>query len=75
VDRLFFKDIFRQAAKHGLLERDEVERWFEYRDNRNNTVHDYGEKFANETLKLLPQFVLDAKKLRDRLSHAVSGSS
>jgi len=30
---------------------EEVERWFAYRDNRNDTAHDYGEGFANETLR------------------------
>ncbi|MEN8219100.1 MAG: hypothetical protein ABFS56_22570 [Pseudomonadota bacterium] len=33
---------------------DTCERWFEYRDNRNNTAHDYGEHFAESTLKLFP---------------------
>ena len=54
ADRLTFKDIFRHAAKHGLLELDESERWLIYRDNRNETAHDYGEGFANETLKCNP---------------------
>ena len=54
VDKLLFKEVFRYAAKHGLIHVDDVERWFEYRDNRNNTAHDYGEQFAQETLRLLP---------------------
>lgn len=63
VDSLYFKDIFRQAGLHGLLDTEEVERWLEYRDNRNTTVHDYGEGLAFETLKLIPQFIKDAKNL------------
>jgi nucleotidyltransferase substrate binding protein (TIGR01987 family) len=63
VDRLYFKDIFRQAGVHGLLTIEEVERWCKYRDNRNNTSHDYGESLANNTLVLMEQFILDAKKL------------
>lgn len=63
TDRLFYKDIFRYAAKHGILNIDEVERWLEYRDNRNTTAHDYGEGFAEETLKMLPQFISDSKSL------------
>ena len=39
------------------------ERWFAYRDNRNDTAHDYGEKFAETTLKLLPGFIADAREL------------
>jgi nucleotidyltransferase substrate binding protein (TIGR01987 family) len=70
VDQLVFKDIFRHAAKHGLLTLDEAKRWFGYRDNRNNTAHDYGKGFAEETVKLLPKFVEDAQKLKDAIEHA-----
>ena len=37
--------------------------WFEYRDNRNTTSHDYGVALAEKTLPLLPQFILDARAL------------
>lgn len=70
VDQLTFKDIFRHASRHGLLSIAETKRWFAYRDNRNNTAHDYGIGFAEETLKLLPRFVEDAKHLKDMLDHA-----
>ena len=67
VDRLAFKDLFRHAARHGLIEPEEVERWLLYRDNRNTTAHDSGEGFAQATLQLLPGFVADAKVLADTL--------
>lgn len=67
VDALTYKDVLRQAAKHGLLEADAVSRWFAYRDNRNNTAHDYGVGFAEETLKLLPAFLEDARALESTL--------
>ena len=67
VDRLVFKDVFRHAAKHGLIEAEACERWLRYRDNRNDTAHDYGEAFAVETLKLLPSFLADAKALADAI--------
>ena len=57
VDQLAFKEVFRLAAKHGLISLEESERWLIYRDNRNDTAHDYGEGFANETLLLLPLFI------------------
>ena len=41
----------------------EVERWFQYRDNRNNTAHDYGAAFAHETLRLIPPFLQDMAAL------------
>ncbi len=65
VDKLTFKDIFRTAAKHDLISLEESERWLTYRDNRNSTAHDYGVSFADETLTLLPQFILDATKISD----------
>ena len=61
VDELVFKDIFRHAAKHGLISLEEAERWLQYRDNRNSTAHDYGVGFAVTTIQLLPQFILDAR--------------
>ncbi|MCD4784786.1 MAG: nucleotidyltransferase substrate binding protein [Candidatus Eremiobacteraeota bacterium] len=69
VDRLIFMDIFRYAAKHGILTIEEVERWFKYRDNRNFTANDYGAGFTGETLVLMPDFVSDAKKLSERLEN------
>ncbi len=70
ADNLTFKDLFRHASLHGLLSPDEVERWFCYRDNRNDTAHDYGEAFAEETLKLLPAFIRDASQLCQKMAHA-----
>jgi len=60
LDSLYFKDIFRYAAKHSLIELDMVERWFIYRDNGNDTAHNYGAGFAEQTLILLPDFIQDA---------------
>ncbi len=70
VDQLVFKDIFRNASKHGLLSLEEVERWMTYRDNRNTTAHDYGKEFVEKTLKLLPQFIADAKRLKQAIDDA-----
>lgn len=67
VDRLVFKDVFRHAAKHGLITANTCERWLEYRDSRNETAHDYGEAFAEATLALLPGFLTDARDLADRI--------
>lgn len=65
VDQLTFKDLFRYAIKHGLLTSEEVERWFNYRDNRNNTAHDYGRSFAEETLSLIDDFIKDAYRIKE----------
>ncbi len=63
VDKWIFNDVLRHAGKHSLLDTPAVERWLAYRANRNNTAHDYGEGFANETLKLLPQYLQDVRQL------------
>ena len=63
ADRLTFKNAFRYAAKHGLISVEACERWLSYRDNRNSTAHDYCEAFAETTLKLLPDFIVDAREL------------
>ena len=73
ADRLVFKDLFRHAAKHGLMEPAAAERWLRYRDNRNETAHDYDERFAEVTLKLLPKFLADAKALADMIEAADDG--
>ena len=70
ADRLTFKNLFRYAAKHGLISVESCERWLEYRDNRNDTAHQYGEGFAETTLKLLPQFIADAKELAQVITEA-----
>lgn len=74
VDELTYKDLLRYASKHEFLTEEAVMRWFQYRDNRNNTAHDYGVEFAHTTLKLLPNFIGDAKALesvlKEKLKHA-----
>lgn len=63
VDNLVFNDVLRHAGKHGLLDMAGVERWINYRANRNTIAQDYGEGFANETLKILPDFLKDVRDL------------
>lgn len=65
VDKLNFKEVFRHAVLRSLINNETCERWLEYRDNRNNTAHDYGVDFAEETLILLPQFITDALELAE----------
>ena len=70
ADKLTFKDIFRYAAKHTLIDIPTCERWLAYRDNRNTTAHDYGESFAETTLKLIPNFISDARELSNIITSA-----
>ena len=72
ADMLSFKDVFRQAHKCSLLSEEETVRWMKYRDNRNQTAYDYGQAFAEQTLVLMNDFILDAKKLKGILADASS---
>ncbi|MCL6270777.1 nucleotidyltransferase substrate binding protein [Sansalvadorimonas sp. 2012CJ34-2] len=65
ISRLVFKEVFRMGAQHDLISLEEAERWLIYRDNRNNTAHDYGKKFAEQTLQLIPEFIGDAKRMEE----------
>lgn len=67
LESMFVKDLLRLAATHGLMDLETVERWFAYRENRNNTAHDYGVRFAEETLALIAPFLADARQLADLL--------
>ena len=73
ADKLVFKDLFRHAARHALIESDRVERWLLYRDHRNDTAHKYGEDFAEATLVLLPDFIADATDLAAALEAGNDG--
>ena len=68
VDKLNFKDVFRQAVLRNIITDETCERWMHYRDNRNSTSHDYGVNFAEETLILLPQFIADAASLTEAIN-------
>lgn len=67
VDRLVFKDVFRHAVLRGLITDEQCEHWLEYRDSRNMTAHDYGVHLAEETMKMLPDFIKDARALAESI--------
>ena len=73
ADNLTYKDIFRYAAKHGLISIEQCERWFNYRDHRNDTAHLYGRDFAEKTLPMLPQFAVDARDVARVVSEGTDG--
>jgi hypothetical protein len=75
LESMPIKEILRLAAVHDLLSVAEVERWFVYRDNRNNTAHDYGEGFAHETLALIAPFLQDAEQLANILEQKLGKST
>lgn len=56
------RDVFREAAKQGLIEDPKI--WFEFIKKRNLTVHTYNEDDAEEIFECLPKF-------RDELSKVI----
>ncbi len=63
ADELHYKDIFRHAARRGLISAAACERWLGYRDVRNRSAHRYGEQYAYDVLDTLASFIRDAQAL------------
>ncbi len=68
VDRLYFKDVFREAAKRDLISIEVSERFLNYRDLRNNSAHEYGENHAEDVVLVMHQFILDVKAIETVLN-------
>ncbi len=62
------KDIFREAAKHRLLE--DTETWFGHYDARNKTSYIYDSEEASRTFERARAFLADAKVTLERLRNA-----
>lgn len=75
VDSLVFNDVLRHNGKHGVLEQAAVQRWLTYCANRNNTAHDYGVGFANNTLVLLPSYLPDVRALAVKLQEVFDAAA
>lgn len=64
ADRLTFRDLFRHAAKHGLIDMDAAERWLTYRDSLNGSGEpDGADPAVVAAVERLPAFVADARAL------------
>jgi len=59
------KDLFRYAAKLGLVE--DAEAWFKFGDARNLSVHVYDSKQAEEVYQVACSFIIEARKLQQTL--------
>lgn len=65
------KDIFREAAKQNLIFN--AENWFTYYEARNQTSHDYDSEKACAIYETSKLFLVDVKKLIDRLEELMNG--
>lgn len=54
IDQLNYRDLLRIAFETGLIQ--QVEKWFQYREARNQTSHAYNEDKAQEVYQVLPDF-------------------
>ena len=59
------KDIFREAAKAGYI--DDPELWFDFIEDRNETVHAYNESTVDSIIDDLPGFQVELEKLVSNL--------
>lgn len=65
-DKMVFQDLIRSANEQDLLLGDWSD-WRRYRDMRSKTSHTYDEEIAPEVLAGIPEFLEEARYLRDRL--------
>lgn len=65
-DGLAFQDLIRSGNEQGLLFGD-WSQWKKYRDMRSKTSHTYDENVALEVVMGIPQFLDEARFLRDTL--------
>ena len=59
------RQLFRLSAEHRLL--NDVDRWMEYHDARNETVHTYDENTAEDVFETAQKFHADARGLLEAL--------
>ncbi|HUU03301.1 MAG TPA: nucleotidyltransferase substrate binding protein [Myxococcota bacterium] len=65
ADPLTRRDLFRLAARHGLI--DDPPKWFEYADARNITSHTYNRQTAERVYRLAIEFSRDVQLLLAKL--------
>lgn len=71
IDQMSFPTLIRTACEQGLL-RSNWTQWKLYRDKRNITSHTYDEAKALEVVASIPEFIVEAGFLRDRLVERAS---
>ena len=66
IDQMSFADLIRTGNEQGLLLHDWPQ-WRLYREKRNKTSHTYDEEMAKDVVSVIPDFLRDARFLRDKL--------
>ena len=70
-DNMTFQDLIRSGNERGLL-RSDWSMWKEYRRARGTTSHTYDEEKAREVFAIVPDFLAEARFLRDRLREGLA---
>jgi nucleotidyltransferase substrate binding protein (TIGR01987 family) len=70
-DGMTFQDLIRSGNERGLL-RSDWSLWKEYRRARGVTSHTYDEGKAREVFAVIPDFLVEARFLRDRLREGLA---
>ena len=70
-DNMTFQDLIRSGSERGLL-RSDWSLWKEYRRARGTTSHTYDEEKAREVFAIVPDFLSEARFLRDRLREGLA---
>ena len=55
------REAFRESAKNGIIKN--VELWFTFLEQRNQTTHTYNEQTLEEIMKVIPKFKLELESL------------
>ena len=66
-DGMAFQDLIRSGNEQGLLLGEWIN-WKRYRDMRSKTSHTYDEEIALEVMSAIPDFLEEARYLRDQLN-------
>lgn len=70
-DNIKFQDLIRSGNERGLL-RSDWSRWKDYRTARGTTSHTYDQTKAREVFAIVPEFLSEARFLRDRLREGLA---
>ena len=73
IDRLSFRDLLREGAERGMIA--DVEKWMDYREQRNITSHTYDDNKAKSVYESALSFYDDAKTLLSELERRNSNRS
>lgn len=63
LSRMYYNAVFENACTQGLLSRNFVDSWLEFREARNVAAHNYGEESSERVLSLCSSMIMHAEEL------------